>query len=53
MTFVEYTTEDSVITTTPFNGTKEIPWVEQTISGGLRIWQVLFLAGGAIMTIGK
>lgn len=31
------------------NTTEEVPWVEQTIAGGFRVWQVLFLAGGVLL----
>jgi len=32
------------------NTTEEIPWVEKTIAGGFRIWQVLFLAGAVVLS---
>jgi len=35
------------------NSTEDIPWVEKVFYGGFRIWQVLFLAGGALLAIGK
>jgi hypothetical protein len=44
---------DSVPTSTmPSNTTDEIPWVETTIYGGFRIWQVLFLSGGVLLSVG-
>ena len=54
MAFTEPTTEDIDSSTNSYNGTSstEIAWVEQTIGGGLRIWQILFLAGGALLAIG-
>lgn len=39
-------------TAMPANTTEEIPWVEVTIVGGFRVWQVLFLAGAILLTIG-
>lgn len=43
--------EGLVITSTmmPPNATEEIPWVEKTIVGGFRVWQVLFLAGAVLL----
>ena len=35
------------------NSTEDIPWVEKVFYGGFRIWQVLFLAAGALLAIGK
>lgn len=35
------------------NTTEEIPWVEQTITGGFRIWQVLFLGGAVLLAISQ
>lgn len=39
-------------TTVATVNTTEIPWVETTIVGGFRIWQVLFLAGAVLLAIG-
>ena len=39
-------------TITPENATEEIPWVETTIAGGFRIWQVLFLGGAVLLSVG-
>lgn len=36
----------------PANVTEEIPWVETTIVGGFRIWQVLFLGGAVLLAVG-
>lgn len=36
----------------PANVTEEIPWVETTIAGGFRIWQVLFLSGAVLLAVG-
>ena len=36
----------------PANTTEEIPWVETTIAGGFRIWQILFLSGAVLLAIG-
>lgn len=35
------------------NTTEEIPWVETTLAGGFRVWQVLFLAGAVVLSGGK
>ncbi|EFX85404.1 hypothetical protein DAPPUDRAFT_46173 [Daphnia pulex] len=35
----------------PANTTEEIPWVETTIAGGFRIWQVLFLSGAVLLAV--
>lgn len=43
--------EKLVTTSSPVNATEEIPWVEQTIAGGFRIWQVLFLAGAVVLAM--
>ena len=43
--------ENLVTTPSPANTTEEIPWVEQTIAGGFRIWQVLFLGGAVLLAI--
>ena len=44
---------EKIVTSTamPVNST-EIPWVETTIVGGFRIWQVLFLAGAVLSAVG-
>lgn len=40
-------------TIAPANTTEDVPWVETTIVGGFRIWQVLFLAGAILLALGK
>ena len=46
---------EKLVTSTimPANTTEEIPWVETTIVGGFRIWQVLFLSGAVLLAVGK
>lgn len=45
---------EKLVTSTvmPANTTEEIPWVETTIAGGFRIWQVLFLSGAVLLAVG-
>ena len=43
--------EELLSTSASANTTEEIPWAEQTITGGFRMWQVLFIAGGALMML--
>lgn len=45
--------EQVTSTAFPANTTEEIPWVETTIVGGFRVWQVLFLGGGVLLTVGN
>lgn len=40
-------------TIAPANTTEEIHWVEITIVGGFRVWQVLFLAGAILLALGN
>ncbi|XP_046460595.1 uncharacterized protein LOC124207265 [Daphnia pulex] len=44
---------EKLVTSTvmPANTTEEIPWVETTIAGGFRIWQVLFLSGAVLLAV--
>ena len=35
------------------NTTEEVPWVEKTLAGGFRVWQVLFLVGAFLLAGGK
>ena len=53
MVYIEIDENVTLSDSTATNTTEEIPWAEHTITGGLRIWQVIFLAAGAILAIGK
>ena len=35
------------------NSTADTPWVEKTVYGGFRVWQVLFLVGGVLLLVGS
>ena len=49
----ELENDGTISTTWATNSTEETPWVEKVFYGGFRVWQVLFLAAGALLAIGN